>query len=136
MCSWVACLHSFCAAIRMSAAFLRSVSDSMGRPPRFEAVTVHTTKLKGRPSPPFCRLSAFSLVDLAVGEPQGAGHWPPHWRHILCEKRKPDRKHPEAENRQEAEPSAPGQLDSSRDTNPYRIRLAQSVDIATCPSGM
>src|SRR5271169_6234862 len=28
--SWTACLRSFCAAIRMSAAFLRSASESMG----------------------------------------------------------------------------------------------------------
>src|SRR5271169_3485940 len=29
-CNWTACLRSFCAAIRISAAFLRSASESMG----------------------------------------------------------------------------------------------------------
>src|SRR4029078_2216135 len=70
-CSWVACLRSFCAAIRMSAAFLRAASDSMGHPPRLsDPVTVHTTKSKGGLVRLLIALLRLHLLDLFIGEPQ------------------------------------------------------------------
>ena len=93
MCSWVACLRSFCAAIRMSAAFLRSASDSMGRSPSSDrCCNGSRRKIKGRVlAAPHCaglryrgsglarffaRPPLFSLLDLAVGEMQHAGKRP------------------------------------------------------------
>src|SRR5262249_55004658 len=97
-CSLVACLRSFCVAVRMSAAFLRSVSDSMGPPRRLsDPVTVRAIKSKGtadpasvgqrghsgRTSSAFYLPFALHLLDLLVGESQHARQWRAHWRYVV-----------------------------------------------------
>src|SRR5215475_2336646 len=149
-CSWVVCLRSFCAAIRLSAAFLRSASDSMGHPPRLsDPVTVRAIKSKGtadrasrrRAGIPngLVRLSIallrLHLLDLLVGESQHARQRRTHWRYVVSKKRKPQRQHPDAENRQEAEHAATGQSDPRRYTYPYGLRLSQTAEIPPRPVG-
>src|SRR5262249_62289697 len=78
-------------------------------------------------------LLRFHLLDLLVGESQHTRQRRTHWRYVASKKRKPQRQHPDAENRQEAEHAATGQSDPGRYTYPYGLRLSQTVEIPPPP---
>src|SRR5688572_8461152 len=95
--SWIACLRVLCASIRMSAALLRSASESMWSSPC--GTILQRRRLRNQFSPRWNALGSRSAIEreLAIDEAEKARQRATEERYVLRDQGQAERDHPEAQ---------------------------------------